>query len=80
MDFEPIRLDTGEGRCAQVRDLIPPGSLTPGWFRYEVRVLTRGSELVTVEREFSAVEHGQPRSSRFGTSHEPRDVAARQSK
>jgi hypothetical protein len=56
LDFNPIRLGPEEGRCAQVRDLIPPGTMTAGWIRYEVRVLTGDTELVTVAREFSTIE------------------------
>jgi hypothetical protein len=36
--FEPIEPRPGGERCAQVRDLIRPGTLTEGSFRYEVKV------------------------------------------
>lgn len=49
IDFPPIDLDLEEERCAQIRDLIPPHTLGPGSYRYEVRI--DGAAAPTV-REF----------------------------
>jgi VWFA-related protein len=53
--FEPLELVLDEERCAQIRDVIPKGVMTPGSFDYSVRVL-RGEETVaSSERSFGAV-------------------------
>ncbi len=36
VDFGVVQLQPGEEACAQVRDLIPPGTMTDGFFEYEV--------------------------------------------
>ena len=54
-DFRPMELDLGSERCAQIRDLIPAGTMTPGDFVYEVRVLDGDEELAAARLEFTAV-------------------------
>ena len=73
VDFDPIQVAPSDGRCAQIRDMIRPGTLKNGWMTYEVRVLHGVEELVTVERKFLAVEPGQ-KHSRLGTPRESHDV------
>ena len=53
--FPPLTFDLEEDRCAQVRDLLPAGSLIPGYYRYEVRVLEDETLLHERSREFYAV-------------------------
>jgi VWFA-related protein len=53
--FPPLTLDLDEDRCAQFRDLLPRGSLVPGYYRYEVRVLEEGTLVQERSREFYAV-------------------------
>lgn len=57
-DFPPMDLDFGEDRCAQVRDLVPAGTLSPGFFRYEIRVLKGEAEIARRERRFAAIDPG----------------------
>jgi len=64
LDFETIELQPGEGQCAQVRDLIPPGTIGNGIFTYEVHLMTEKSEITQRERKFAAV--GGARTSRPG--------------
>jgi VWFA-related protein len=54
--FPPLQLELDEDRCAQVRDLLPSGTLPPGFYRYEVRV--REEEEILDERslEFLVLE------------------------
>jgi VWFA-related protein len=55
--FRPMELEFGEERCAQIRDLIPAGTMTAGEFRYEIHILNRELlELSTSSHEFIAVE------------------------
>ena len=60
VDFPLLQFDLAGERCAQVRDLIPAGSLGPGAYRYEVRVLQSGSVLHRASTDF-AVEGFTPR-------------------
>jgi hypothetical protein len=53
-DFETLRLPPGEDRCAQVRDIIPAGTLIEGYFRYEMQLLNESGEIASVVREFAA--------------------------
>jgi hypothetical protein len=53
VDFPLLKFDLAGERCAQIRDLIPAGSLGPGAYRYEVRVLQNGSVLHRASREFA---------------------------
>lgn len=55
-EFPPIELEKQEGRCAQIRDRIPAGTMTAGEFRYEIRVLAGDEELASEVHEFIAVE------------------------
>jgi VWFA-related protein len=50
--FPPMELDLGADRCAQFRDLVPPKSMGPGEYRFEVRVLRAGVEIARKERAF----------------------------
>jgi hypothetical protein len=61
LDLEPILLEPGEDPCAQVRDLIQPGTLGPGHFRYEVRVVRGDIRIGGGLREFEAVAGGPDR-------------------
>ncbi len=59
VDFETIDLLPGEDRCAQVRDIIPPGTLGEGRFTYQVQLVTEsGVRMASGRREFSAVAGG----------------------
>ena len=49
VEFEPMELTLEENSCAQIRDVIPASTMTPGAFTYSVRV--NGSE-ATRAREF----------------------------
>lgn len=51
VDFPPIEFDLGDDLCAQVRDVIPPDTLGPGSYRYELRVLKRGETVDRAELE-----------------------------
>jgi hypothetical protein len=55
MAFDPIQLELGDERCVQVRDLIQPGIMTDGLFRYEVRVFDRQEQRATGHRVFDAI-------------------------
>jgi hypothetical protein len=63
--FERVDLAPGRERCAQIRDLIEPGRLLRGYFKYEIRLTTDGGEIVSRVREFDTVSgtQAQPRSS-----------------
>jgi hypothetical protein len=52
-DFETIQLPPGQDRCAQVRDMIEPGTLREGHFKYKIRLTTGNGEIGSGEREFS---------------------------
>ena len=58
--FQPMDLDLEKERCAQIRDLIPAGTMTAGLFRYEVRVLDKGIEVASASREFAVFERSMP--------------------
>ena len=55
VDFPTEGLDLGEDRCALFSDLIRAGTMTPGGFRYEVRVLDETEELASGTTEFTVV-------------------------
>ena len=57
--FETIRLMPGEDQCAQVRDMIAPGTLGQGHFSYEVHLMTDGGEIASAVRQFEAVRGTQ---------------------
>lgn len=52
--FPPIELVKEEGACAQIRDLIPGGTLSEGLFRYEISVKGGDSLLTRSVLEFAA--------------------------
>jgi hypothetical protein len=56
LSFDPLVLDLDKDRCAQLRDLLPAGSLAPGFHRYDVRVVQDGATLHECSREFFAVQ------------------------
>lgn len=56
VDFPDQALETGDDRCAQLRDVIPGGTLGPGGYRYEVRLLL--GERVAAERIVDVVVAG----------------------
>jgi VWFA-related protein len=56
VEFPVLEFDSKEHRCAQIRDLIPPGSLGPGYYRYVVRVARSDETLHETDREFFAVD------------------------
>lgn len=60
VDFGTIHLLPGGDQCAQVRDMIPPGTLREGHFRYDVRLVTKNGEIAAGFREFDAVSGAQP--------------------
>jgi hypothetical protein len=54
VEFPLLEFELGRERCAQVRDLIPAGSLGPGTYRYQMRVLQDGEMLHEAARGFVA--------------------------
>jgi VWFA-related protein len=55
--FRPMELEFGEERCAQIRDLIPAGTMTEGEFIYEIRILdSEMVELSSSSHQFIAVD------------------------
>lgn len=56
--FPPLSLELNDDRCAQVRDLLPAGTLGPGYYRYDVRVLEEGEPLHERSVEFYALHPG----------------------
>ena len=52
VDFPALRVEFGNDRCAQVRDVVPGNTLGGGGFRYVVRALAAGQELTASERPF----------------------------
>lgn len=50
--FPEMKLDFGDDRCAQVRDVISAGTMTDGEFTYEVKVLRKDEQLAVGERGF----------------------------
>jgi hypothetical protein len=55
VDFKPIHLLPGQDQCAQVRDMISPGTLGTGHFKYEVHLVTQSGEIASAVREFETV-------------------------
>jgi len=54
MPFPDLELALGDERCAQVRDVIPAGTLAPGSYRYAVRVLRQGTPAAEAGHDFRA--------------------------
>ena len=66
VEFQTIELRPGQDHCAQLRDIIPPGALGTGQFKYEVRVTSDSGAIASRSREFTATaagaQHGRPGS------------------
>jgi len=60
VEFPPIDIPPAEERCAQIRDSIPEGMMTPGGFSYELRVLIDAEEVALGRTEFVAVAAPAP--------------------
>jgi len=58
IEFPLIQFEFAGDRCAQVRDLIPAGSLRAGPYRYVMRVMQADSLLHEVSRDFVAISPG----------------------
>ena len=56
VQFPELQFRLDSERCAQIRDVIPAGSLGPGFYRYVVRVKQDEELLQEVAREFHAVD------------------------
>ena len=54
VEFETIELSQGQEACAQVRDIIHPGTLGLGFFRYKVRLVSDSGEIASSVRKFVA--------------------------
>jgi VWFA-related protein len=54
-DFPPAELDLADDRCAQIRDLVPSGTMTEGQFRYTVRIIDRSHEIASSTHSFTAL-------------------------
>jgi len=52
VDFPLLLFELGDDDCAQVRDVIPAGTLGPGAYGYEIRVLRDGEPVHQASREF----------------------------
>ena len=59
--FKTITLSPDQDQCAQVRDMIPPGTLGQGHFKYELKLVTSTGTLADGERKFTAIP-GRPGS------------------
>ena len=53
-----MELDLREDRCAQIRDLVPAGSMSSGMFTYEIRVFDKDKieELAFTSRKLAAAD------------------------
>jgi len=51
-DFPDLQLSDDEPPCAQIRDVVPSNTLRPGYYRYDVRVMSEREELASGAREF----------------------------
>ncbi len=49
-------LALGEDRCAQIRDMVNPDTMTSGNFTYEVQVFAEDTELITGRQAFDALD------------------------
>ena len=58
VEFPGLQFDLDQERCAQVRDLIPAGVLSPGLYRYEIRALVEGEPGHAASREFLVAAPG----------------------
>lgn len=55
VDFPTEAIDFGDDRCAMFSDLINAGVMTPGSFRYEVRVKQAGQPVASGTRHFTVL-------------------------
>jgi hypothetical protein len=58
VSFPPLSLEKKDDACAVIRDVIPANTMTPGTFRYDIRVLRDGKELAGAERIFRVGQGG----------------------
>jgi VWFA-related protein len=58
VDFPPLSFDLHDGRCAQVRDLVPENTLTPGFYHYDLHLSQGGQRLHEFSREFVVADPG----------------------
>jgi VWFA-related protein len=57
--FEPLEVSfEGEERCALIRDIVRSATMSPGEFRYEVRVFDGADEIAAGERAFAVMAGG----------------------
>jgi hypothetical protein len=59
VEFKPIDVPPGGDPCAQVRDIIPPGTLGVGHFRYSVHLMTESGEIGSGARTFTVARGSQ---------------------
>jgi hypothetical protein len=62
-DFPDLELSDDESPCAQIRDVVPSNTLRPGYYRYDVRVMSEREELASGAREFVVLAPGTAASS-----------------
>jgi len=55
-EFPDLELEIDEQPCAQVRDVIPSNTLTPGFYRYEIQLRQDDSIVEVGQREFVALD------------------------
>ena len=55
-EFPPIDLEPSGESCVQIRDRIPEGTMSPGGFTYEIRLLDGDEEIVAARRAFIATD------------------------
>jgi VWFA-related protein len=60
VEFRPVELAPSENRCAQIRDMIPADTMTPGAFTYEISIRRGDEELASASREFFVAAAGSP--------------------
>ncbi len=54
-EFAPMDIEFDDEPCAQIRDVIPAGTMTDGRFEYRVRVLDGDTELASASQAIYAV-------------------------
>ena len=62
--FPEMEIELGDERCAQVRDLIPASTMTPGRFVYRIRIVQGETEIASTERSFAAIDEPSAESWR----------------
>jgi hypothetical protein len=53
--FPLVEIEPGGERCAQIRDHIPAGTMTPGGFVYDILVFDKDEQVASSSRKFGAV-------------------------